>query len=111
MIKTIALSLCVLGLAVPVAGAQAPSQTGYGETHVLPEPPTGSDITPTQELGEPPTSSDITPTQQAGASPADQGSGSLPFTGLDVGIVVLAALILLAVGVGLRRTTAKRSAS
>jgi hypothetical protein len=33
----------------------------------------------------------------------------LPFAGVDAGIVPLAALVLLAAGVGLPRATAKRS--
>jgi hypothetical protein len=83
--KTIAICLCVLGLTAPVAFAATPSQTGYGETQRIPEPPTT-----------------VTP-------PAS--SGKLPFTGMDVGVIVLSALVLVGAGVGLRRITASREGS
>ncbi|MDX6720869.1 MAG: hypothetical protein QOJ63_3123 [Solirubrobacteraceae bacterium] len=88
--KTIAICLCVLGLglAAPVAFAQTPSQTGYGETQRIPAPP------------KPPTTV---------KTPAK--TDKLPFTGMDVGVIVLAALVLVGAGVGLRRMTASREGS
>jgi hypothetical protein len=80
--KTIAICLCVLGLTAPVAFAQTPSQSGYGETQRIPQPPTAV---------KPPAKSD-----------------KLPFTGMDVGVIVLAALVLVGSGVALRRMTASR---
>ena len=82
----------MLGLAVPVAGAQTPSQSGYGETQVLPASSTPSAGAPADKSG----------------SVAANSTSSLPFTGLEVGLVALAALALLAVGVGLRRATSTR---
>jgi hypothetical protein len=83
--KTIAICLCVLGLTAPVALAQNPTTYGYGETQVIPKPPTT--VTP------------VTP-----AANTDK----LPFTGMDVGVIALVALALVAAGVGLRRATATR---
>jgi hypothetical protein len=80
--KTIAICLCVLGLTAPVALAQNSTTYGYGETQVIPKPPTT--VTP-------PASSD-----------------KLPFTGMDVGVIALVALALVGTGVGLRRATASR---
>jgi hypothetical protein len=79
---TIAICLCVLGLTAPVALAQTPSQTGYSETQRIPQPPT---------TATPPAKTD-----------------KLPFTGMDVGVIVLAALVLVGAGVALRRMTASR---
>jgi len=40
---------------------------------------------------------------------AQQGQGTLPFTGTNLAIVVAAAIMLLGLGVGLRRAARKRS--
>jgi len=43
MIKTtVALCLCLFAVTAPLAIAQSPSQSGYGETHVLPASSTPS---------------------------------------------------------------------
>jgi len=107
--KTVALCLCVLGLAASVAVAQGPSKTGYGETGVLPETSSGGDSDPPAGTrGTSPAAGsgagDAPSSVPEGAS-ADPGRASLPLTGQDVGVVVLAALALLAVGVGLRTAT------
>jgi hypothetical protein len=133
--KTIALCLSVLGLAAPAALAQSPSQNGYGETQVLPQNPTsqsgvaGSGVkSPSGVAGSSIKSQSgvagagvkshtgVAGANVANAAPArsvnvaaGHSGGGLPFTGLDVGAVVLAALLLLAVGVGLRRATTSRS--
>jgi hypothetical protein len=74
------MAISVLALA-PAASAQ--SSLGYG--------PSGK----------------VTQTATSQSSPAAQtksdDEGGLPFTGLDVGLVALAGLALVAVGVGLRR--------
>jgi hypothetical protein len=133
--KTIALCLCVLGLAAPAALAQSPSQNGYGETQVLPQtPPSQSGVAGSSVESQAPAAGSSVKSQPdvAGAGVKSQPSvagakvapaaparsvnvaaahsgGGLPFTGLDVGAVVLAALALLAVGLGLRRATTTRS--
>jgi hypothetical protein len=124
--RTTVLCLCVLALAAPVALAQSsPSQNGYGETQVLPQAPTTAPaVPPTTAAAAPAKTNAAVPAAQvagahaAGAQVANavtprpvavNTKGSLPFTGLDIGAVVLAALALLAVGVGLRRATNARS--
>jgi hypothetical protein len=135
----VALGLCLLGVAAPAALAQSPSQTGYGETPLLPQIHVKAAITG---------SSDMTPAAQPSAAvagaveasqvaaqprvavagavdsggpvanalvapvdPVQANGHSLPFTGLDLGLVALVAVLLLAAGVGLRRATAPRSTS
>lgn len=47
-----------------------------------------------------------TPTQTAAQTPAQaSSSGDLPFTGMDLGLVAGAGLLLLAAGFGIRRVT------
>jgi hypothetical protein len=133
--KTIAVCLCVLGLAAPAALAQSPSQNGYGETQVLPQTPespsgvAGSGVkSPSGVAGSSVKSqkgvagssvksqkgvaganvANAAPARSVNVAAAHSGGG-LPFTGLDIGAVVLGALVLLAVGVGLRRATTTRS--
>ena len=82
-VLTILMAVSVLALA-PAASAQ--SSLGYG--------PGGK----------------VTQTATSQSSPAVQTkseeSGGLPFTGLDVGLVALAGIALVAVGVGIRRLQA-----
>jgi hypothetical protein len=47
----------------------------------------------------------------ATSTPAASEKGTLPFTGLEVGIVAAAGLVLVATGVGLRKMGSARSAS
>jgi hypothetical protein len=81
---TIFLAISVLALA-PVASAQ--STLGYGPGGKVTESAT----------------SESAPAVQTQAK--DEGGG-LPFTGLDVGLVALAGLALVGVGVALRRLQA-----
>jgi hypothetical protein len=94
----------VLGLALFAAGpAQAqvnPTQAGYSK-------PAGS-IQETVSTGKPksvPAASTSTsaPTQQVKAE-----SGSLPFTGLQLGLIVGIGLMLVAMGIGVRRMARPR---
>jgi hypothetical protein len=59
----------------------------------------GGGIVGTVESGNGPTAS--TPQQVQATNPS--GNGSLPFTGLDVGLLALGGVALVGVGVGLRR--------
>lgn len=52
--------------------------------------------------GNGPTSESAPAPQQVAAATTTSGS-SLPFTGLDVGLLVLGGIVLVGVGVGLRR--------
>jgi hypothetical protein len=50
-------------------------------------------------------SASTTPVESSAAEPVSSGQGSLPFTGLDVGILALVAVILVGTGLALRRLT------
>lgn len=124
--RTAALCLCLLGFATPTAFAQAPSQAGYGETHVLPD--TSNSTPPSASGNAGSTAPDVAANTGSGAPNAARNTGApspnaaatvplatrgdrLPFTGMDIAAIVLAGLVLLAAGVGLRKATASRSAS
>ena len=77
-------SLALAGLA-PAAGAQTAAQEGYDESGFL-----GS-----VDQGNGPNSVNAT---------SDEG-GSLPFTGLDIALVIGAGGVLLLLGFGIRRLT------
>lgn len=46
-----------------------------------------------------------TQVQDTGSAAADDGSGSLPFTGLDVALLAGAGLVLAGAGIAMRRVT------
>jgi len=106
-------SLCALVLSAAPASAQTPSQAGYGETPLLVARPlaataaTGGSGTRLAVAGE----SGAARTQERGAvapraGVLDSSGGRLPFTGMDLGIIALVAVVLLGSGFGLRRATA-----
>ena len=75
-----------------------PSSRGYDESlgvigEIQSEEPT------------PPAQEEQAPTPTPAAPPQQQQEGSLPFTGLDLGIVAAMGAILLGTGLVLRRTT------
>jgi hypothetical protein len=86
---TVGLALCVaLFVAAPAYG-QSAAQNGYSQ-------PAGS---VQQQLG-----SDGSDAHSATTEPvSDKSSGQLPFTGLDIALVVAAGGVLLAMGLGIRR--------
>src|SRR3954447_5257346 len=90
----------VLALAAPAAAQSSPTQDAYGGVIaevVTPSKPTTSTppaATPTQQVQA----------QQTASAPAAT-NGSLPFTGLQVTLVLLAGALLLGGGVVLRRAT------
>lgn len=93
----------LLAVSGPIAMGASPSAKGYDETlgvigEIETQQPTPTTTTP------PPTTPAPAPTPTPTPAPA-QESGTLPFTGLDVGIVVLMGLALVGTGVVLRRTT------
>lgn len=87
--KRLALLMAVVALAlvvaVPAYGQSAVSDTYGGK---------GGGVVGTVDSGNGPTA----PTQTVSSS-----DGSLPFTGLDVGLLALGGVALVGVGVGLRR--------
>jgi hypothetical protein len=76
------------------------AQTGGGEN----SPTTQSE--PQSESQGAETSSPAPVETSGNASVDTSGQGSLPFTGLDVGILLLVAMVLLGTGLALRRLTA-----
>jgi hypothetical protein len=78
-------------LAAPgTALAASPSATGYSET--------GGSAMPSATAAAPKSAT-------AGAAAAPTKGSSLPFTGADIGLAVLGGVILLSLGLVLRRTT------
>jgi hypothetical protein len=90
--KRLALVMAVVAIALAVA-APAYAQSAVSDTYAG----RGGGIVGTVEGGKGPTAS--TPQQVQATSP----SGSLPFTGLDIGLLALGGVALVGVGVGLRR--------
>lgn len=90
--RTAAAALCALTLAAApgIAVAASPSTAGYSET--------GASALPS------PTAAAAQPATRGTATASTKGS-SLPFTGADVGFAVLGGVILLSLGLVLRRTT------
>ncbi len=80
--------LCASMLVAAPASAQNASQSGYSS-------PKGS-------IQEQITTQNDPPRKTTTASTPDQG-GDLPFTGLDVALIVAAGGVLLAMGIGIRR--------
>lgn len=96
----------VFAFSVPLAGAQTPSQRGYdSDTQVLGEIGEVEETQPTQEAPAPTPAAAPAPTAAAPqqAAPVQAQSGSLPFTGLEVGAVALMGVLLLGTGVLVRR--------
>lgn len=92
------------------ASAQTPSERGYDETlgvigqvDTPAEPPAApTESAPSQSAPSQAAAPEAAP---AAAQPVQAESGSLPFTGLDIGIVALMGVALLGTGYALRRTT------
>lgn len=103
----------VLAFAVPASGALAqgdPTVRGYPEADVLGEVGTVEESTPSQQpqptRAAQPEAQPATQAAPATAPVRAQDTGSsLPFTGLEVGIVALMGAMLLGTGAVLRRTT------
>jgi hypothetical protein len=95
--RLFAISLAVVGLAgASPAFAANPSRDGYLTTPIN-VPPTVQGATATQVPTQAPAVATTTPAQSTGSS--------LPFTGLDIGLVAGAAILLLGLGFALRRGT------
>lgn len=95
--KRLVLLMIVVALASFVA-APAYGQSAVGDTYAG----RGGGIVGTVDSGNGPTTPTSTPVSQPVAAAAND-SGSLPFTGLDVGLLALGGIALVGVGVGLRR--------
>ncbi len=94
--KTIVASIAALCLLVPGAAmAQSSSLEGYSEPRADIEGSSTSGGDPGDRSGGDP----------SGADPAAEtaGSGSLPFTGLDLGLMAAGGVVLAGMGFGMRR--------
>ena len=87
--------LCASMLVAAPAYAQNAAQSGYSS-------PQGSVQEQITTRNDPPRKSTVTVAQETESS--DNG-GSLPFTGLDVMLIIAAGGVLLAMGVGIRRVS------
>lgn len=120
--RSLAVAVFALALVAPVASAQSPATTGYDETGVLPQIPQKGDVIPPPPGGTlgantddgvreatpgTPADTPVTERRETGAPPVK--AGTLPFTGLDVGIVALLGLLLVGTGFALRRTRPARA--
>ena len=101
-VTTAALSAVALAVAAPVASAQStsPDQEGYSVpgAAVQTQVESGNDNGPTPPA---PVSDEGNPSPAAAVQTADDST--LPFTGLDIALVVGAGGLLLLLGFGIRR--------
>ncbi len=108
------LGSAALFCAVPAAQAQTPVQTPASDAYSKPggtiqtqfsTPPQAAPAAAvTTSPSTTPASPSTSTTHPAAATSPSNGS-NLPFTGLDVGLIVLAGAVLLALGIGIRRVS------
>jgi len=114
ILKRIALFGALLAFAIPMpALAQDSVVGGYNETEIIDPPPVSGD--PPGDPGDPSAtgeaaSDETTAVAATEGSDGDDG-GSLPFTGLDIGLLAVAGAGLLALGLGMRRLTRRPDAA
>jgi hypothetical protein len=104
-IRLIATSLAIFGLAATPSLAADPAQDGYSTMPIESVPPPtvkGASATRAPASASLPASGSSVAPIAATTAPTSAG-GSLPFTGLDVGIIAGAAVLLLGLGFALRR--------
>jgi hypothetical protein len=89
-------------IATPTVGVEPTVVSGTPSPSGTPGGPGGPQGTPEDRGGNKPT----TTTNEQGTTPAK--TASLPFTGSNVALVLVAALVLLVSGAALRRTTSRR---
>jgi hypothetical protein len=99
MKRTVALLTC-LALMIPGAAVASANATGSGYGH-----PAVKSVTSTHH-SSPSSSPSSSPTVSATSATGTTQTGSLPFTGLDVGGLAAGAVLLLGAGLMLRRVSA-----
>jgi hypothetical protein len=92
--------------AAPTALAQSPTIQGYSQ----PGGTIQQQISPSPAPAQPAPTATVTPTQAptkpvAAVSSKPASKGKLPFTGLDIALVLAAGAVLMGLGFGLRRFT------
>ncbi len=118
-VLTIAI-ICVLPATAVAQGADGYMPPGPGIVQDTEPPPSSSEPSNTEPPpgdSQQPPSAAPSPSGAPGSpgaqpAPAQQAvqTGGLPFTGLDLGLIALAGLAVLALGLGLRRLSPARSA-
>lgn len=110
MRRAITIAIATLALTPGASLAETTAQGGYSQTPIAVPP--GRDAGPTVLGATETNDAGATAPNAAGGLPiagtgptAEVSDGSLPFTGLDVGIVAALAAALLALGFGLRRAS------
>jgi len=113
--KKLATLFAIFTLALALASpalAQSPTQDAYGGT-------LGEQVTSPPAQPAPQSAPEVQPEEEGAGAPAAEtapaetapvSSGSLPFTGFEIGIIVLAGIALAGAGYTLRRTTRKPTA-
>ena len=110
-IKTIALAAAAM-LVLPSAAFANSTQEGYGGPNnvVAGLEDTGGGPGPNSgEETPPPVVNSVSETSPEGAAAPASTSGTLPFTGADLGILALIGALMLAFGFGLRHVTRHQS--
>ncbi len=97
------LATLLLTLALAPASFAQSGRDGYIEQgpSVIDQTDSGTDRDPSASAGDPSSGDDTNPSAEV----ADTSGGELPFTGLDLGLVVAAGASLMLLGVGMRRLT------
>ena len=103
-----AAAVLVLATAAPAYAQEAPVE-GYGGQAGVTESQTGSgDVAGEQAQRAPISDRDarnVAATRSGGDAAVTAGGGRLPFTGLDLTLILSAGVALLALGLGMRRLT------
>ena len=98
-------TIIIAGLVASLASAPAAlaQDEGYGSVQGLPSGPTVAGANATNPASSSAPVAAAAAPVAAATSPVTVGDNELPFTGLDLAIIVAAGLVLLGLGVGLRR--------
>ena len=100
--KTIAAaSVAMLLIAAPAVAQVNPTEQGYSAPAGTTQQQISSSPGPSAQVSPGTTPKKVAPVAVKKAAPAKQGG--LPFTGLELGLVLAAGAALLGVGLGLRR--------
>jgi hypothetical protein len=96
IINKVLVAALTIALLVPTAAMAQSSNEGYGGPNNV--------VSGVGDSGGP-----STPTPAADTTPVETDAAALPFTGADLGVLLAAGAILLALGLGLRRLTHRPS--